>query len=304
MTPEAERKAIQNRQAQKAFRERKKQHMKDLEKQVAELSHLCRVQTNNLNRSTTATCNNCYTNQKAVQDSQKHIRSLEQAVTNLTQQNTLLRSLVTGANASAASELVEMPQQQQALMSSLIQPAGTTSSRGRGRFHTFSDPASLYNNKVSSFEAILETPTSATMDASIHGFLTASSMNGSLAMGSTLVPTSTSVLDSFVAELNTAAAVANNSDTDTSIMGGAASLQASPELGFANLSMPVKPYRTRFPSVGGSMAMNAFLPSPVSSTTSTPAIGFLDYATLMSSMHQQQQNSGYQPSGLGLDMGM
>ncbi|KAI8614630.1 hypothetical protein BC830DRAFT_1081834 [Chytriomyces sp. MP71] len=286
VTPDAERKAIQNRQAQKAFRERKKQHIKYLEKQVAELSHLCRVQTNKINRTTFAPCSTCSMNQKAVEESQERICRLEQAVANLTQQNTLLRNLVSGTSPSIASDLVDMPQQQM-LMSSMIQPAGATSSRGRSRFHTLSDPASLYNNKVSSFDKIWDT--GANMDASMQSLFGANTLNVSVATEPTSL--TASMMDPFVTGRN-ANATDNSTNADTSIMGGAAKMQASPEMAFTNFSMPVKPYRTRFPSVGSSMAMNTFLPSPVSSTTSTPAIGFLDYATLMNSMRQQQPHSG------------
>ncbi|KAI8837170.1 hypothetical protein BJ741DRAFT_603954 [Chytriomyces cf. hyalinus JEL632] len=327
---EADKKALANRAAQKAFRERKKQHMKDLERQVVELSQICRMQgTTRGSGSSSSACNNCFMHQKQAQDDMERIMNLEQALANMQKQNSLLRSLV--ANSESSREIPSHQTQANSAVSLSQQSLLGGRSAGRSRFHSFSgvpttvptgfqslyqtsntyEPSMLSVSRSSSFIDLQGPGTSssiATLSNALENELLRPSFSGSLEP-SLLASAGSSIEDSLLSG-NHGCQETGGHVMENSIMGGSSdSLLASPEMGFATLNFPTKPYTNKnaFPSLGNASVvdgkfMASLLPSPVSSTTNTPTIGFVDYAGLLNTMQQQQQQQ-FQ-SGLALDMTM
>ncbi|TPX78023.1 hypothetical protein CcCBS67573_g00661 [Chytriomyces confervae] len=333
-TSEADKKALANRAAQKAFRERKKQHMKDLERQVVELSQICRMQgSTRSSGSSSSACNNCYMHQKQAQDDMERIMNLEQALANMQKQNSLLRSLV--ANTESSRDTVPSHQTQANSAVSLGQQSLLGGrSAGRSRFHSFSgvpttvptgfqslyqssntyEPSMLSISRSSSFIDLQGPGTStsiATLSNALENELLRPSFTGSLEP-SLLASAGSSIEDSLLSG-NHGCLETGGNGMENSIMGGSSdSLLASPEMGFATLNFPTKTYTNKnaFPSLGNASVvdgkfMASLLPSPVSSTTNTPTIGFVDYAGLLNTMQQQQQQQHQQfQGGLALDMTM
>ncbi|KAJ3405705.1 hypothetical protein HDU80_000873 [Chytriomyces hyalinus] len=308
-------KALANRAAQKAFRERKKQHMKDLERQVVELSQMCRIQPSNstatttplLRSSSSSSCSHCHMHQKQAQDNADAVLALELAVANLQKQNSLLRSLVSNGEEKKSVEASTFVQASNAFpMTHQCSMPTARSSAGRSRFHTFSgvQPTgfqSMYQSS-SKYEPSMTCGNRSNSFIDFHSFGSLSSSSSSAAAISTsleqqllcpsysvleptfLTSTSSSMEDSITEK-------SGGSILESSIMGGCPDdLLASPEMGFATLQFSSKPpYQDNIglPLLGSDIAADRkfiaslLLPSALSSSTSTPANGFEQYADLL-----------------------
>ncbi|KAJ3266853.1 hypothetical protein HDU77_009313 [Chytriomyces hyalinus] len=306
-------KAFANRAAQKAFRERKKQRMKDLERQVVELSQMCRIQSSNSTTTTTpllrrsSSCSHCHMHQKQAQDNAEAVLALELAVANLQKQNSLLRSLVSnGEEKKMSAESSTFVQASNAFPMTHQRSMPTGRSRaGRSRFHTFSgvQPTgfqSMYQSS-SMYEPSMTCGNRSNSFIDFHSFGSSSISSSAAALSleqqllcpsySVLEPTfltsTSSSMEDSITEKSSSGSI-----LDSSIMGGCPdNLLASPEMGFATLQFPSKPpYQDNIglPLLGSGdvtadrkFIASLLLPSALSSSTSTPVNGFEQYADLL-----------------------
>ncbi|KAI8839704.1 hypothetical protein BJ741DRAFT_598440 [Chytriomyces cf. hyalinus JEL632] len=291
--PDTLKKAYANRAAQKAFRERKKQHMKDLERQVVELSQMCRIQSSNSCTTTLrSSCSHCHVYQKQAQDNAEAVVALELAVANLQKQNSLLRSLVSNGGEGKVGESSTFVQ-----ASNAIPMAHQRSSAGRSRFHTFSgvqptafqsmyqsssmyEPSLTCDNKSNSFIDFRSFGSSSSSSSSAAALSNSLEKQFLCPIYSVLEPTFLSSMSSSMEDSVTESG--SGSILESSIMGGGPdNLLASPEMGFATLRFPNKPYQDNsgMPRLKSDIAADrkfiaSLLPSALSCSTSTPANGF------------------------------
>ncbi|KAJ3075574.1 hypothetical protein HDU98_007684 [Podochytrium sp. JEL0797] len=91
MVNDAERKAEANRLAQRSFRERKNNRMRELEVKVTELAQYCKMATINAQGKA---CGGCSTEKMRADEATERLQALSDQVAALTRQNTLLKSLI------------------------------------------------------------------------------------------------------------------------------------------------------------------------------------------------------------------